>query len=122
MLYGTLQAGGVITTVGPSDQLTLFSGTEAPSSGIKSVAFARGYNPGAGESVVTFYVSGLGASNVVEIEGSNTDVDGDYFVLSTITPDANGNGAYSDSGQALYYRAVLSTYVSGGMPVVTVQR
>mgnify|MGYP003704400921 CR=1 FL=1 len=35
--------------------------------------------------------------------------------LSTITADANGNGAYTDIGRAAFYRAVLN-YTSGTMP------
>jgi len=70
---------------------------------------------------MTFYVEGAPAGTTVDIQGSNTDVDADYFTLSTITP-VSGIGGYSDDGTARYLRAKLSAYTTGVMSVVKVAR
>ena len=112
-----------LTSVISGESFTLFDGTETAAQGLKSVAFTRGPAPGiVADNGITFYVSGGPAGAVVEIEGANINADGDYVVLNSITLDANGNGAYTDIGRASFFRAVLSTYTSGPMPIVTAQR
>lgn len=126
--YGVAQSGGNtnsalnLSSIVPGDNFTLLSGTETITSGYKSVAFSRGYSPGAHDNGTTFYISGCAAGSVVQIQGSNQNIDGTYFLLSTITPDAIGNGAYSDSGRAAFYRCEVSTYASPDVPVVIAQR
>lgn len=128
MIYGTAQAGSNpvpgknLTSIGVGDSFTLFDGTEAPSAGLASVAFSRAMSPGAADNGVTFYATGMPSDAVIEVEGSNTDVDGDYLVLYAMNPDTNGNAAYTDNGRPAFYRAVLSTYTTGAMPVVKAQR
>ncbi len=130
MVYGTPQAGynpypnqGLnLTSIIPGDSNTLFDGPETPSDGLASVAVNRGIAPAFTDQGVTFYVTGAASGTTVDIQGSNTDVAGDYFTLATITPDENGNGAYTDTGRPAFYRAKLSAYTTGAMPVVKVQR
>lgn len=129
-LYGVPQAGwnlspfqGLnLTCIIPGDSFTLFDGTETPSAGLKSVAVNRGISPSYTDTGLTVYVAGAPSGCTVAVEGSNIDKDGDYFSISTISPDANGNGAYTDTGRAAFYRVVLATYTGGAMPVVTIQR
>ena len=128
MLYGAAQSGGNLSTPGlnitalePGSQLTLLSGTEAIVSGSASVSFSLAYHEGGGFPV-TFNISGCPAGSIIEVEGAGADVAGDYTVFATITPDANGNAAYTDSGASPYRRVVVSTYVSPDVPVVTVSR
>ena len=130
-LYGVAQAGSNappnqglnLTSLIPGDFFELFTGAETPSNGLASVAIARGTAPGFTDAGITFYVTGGAAvSTKIDIQGSNLDADGDYFTLATITPDAAGNGAYTDAGRAAFYRAKLSAYSSGAMPIVSCQR
>lgn len=129
-VYGIAQSGfnappnqGLnLTELIPGDNFTLFTGTETPSAGLASVAIVRGPSQGFTDNGITFYVSGAPSGCTVDIQGSNIDKDADYFSLSTITPDSNGNGAYTDAGRAAFYRAKLKTYTSGAMPIVTTQR
>ncbi len=127
-VYGVAQVGNNpvpglnLTSIIPGDSYTLFDGTETPAQGLASVAFSRGYSPGVSDNGVTFYVTGLPASATVDIQGSDTDIDGDYTQLWQISPDTNGNGAYTDVGRPAFYRALLSTYSSGAMPVCKAQR
>ncbi len=124
MLYGTPQSGfnpypnqGLnIASLIPGEAYTLFDGTE-PSGAATSVAVARGPSGGQSQANTTFYVNGAGA-NTVTIQGSNTDIDGDYADIATITPDANGNGSLTDSGSPAFYRCKKS----GGTPRVVAQR
>lgn len=130
MLYGTPQSGfnpapdaGLnLTCLVPGDHLTLFDGTETPVQGIKSVAFSRGYSPGASDNGTTFTVYGMPSTATIDVQVSNDDVDGHYVTVNTISPDANGNGFYTDIGRAAFYRVTLSAYASGAMPVVKVKR
>ena len=118
-IYNVTQAGGVLSAVYPGQSFTLFSGTESPSAGIKSVAFNRPAAPGGIQAPFVFTVNFPSAptSSSVQIQGSNDDVDGHYQTLATI---ATQNGYYSDAGQFNFYRAVLATYSVGGQPIVTV--
>ncbi len=130
MLYGTPQSGyngppnqGLnLASVPPGESYILFSGTETPSSGVKSVAIARGYSPGAVDDGMTFYCSGMPAGCTIDVQASNTDLDGDYLTLATLSGDANGNAGYTDTGRAAFYRAKISAFTTGAMPIVTVNR
>ncbi len=125
-LYGIPQAGSNsnqslnLTSVCPGDSFTHFDGTETPSAGLSSVAFSRGYSPGAGDNGTTWYIQYPLASPVatVAIQGSNLDINAGYQTLSIVS----GNGAYTDTGRAAFYRLQLLTYTSGGMPVGLAQR
>jgi hypothetical protein len=128
-VYGVAQSGNNpvsglnLTCIFPGDSYTLFDGTETAKQGLASVAFARGYSAGVSDNGTTFYVTGMSPDETVDIQASNTDIDGDYYSVSgTLAPDTNGNAAYTDVGRPAFYRAILSTWVNGPMPVVKAQR
>jgi len=129
-LYGVFQAGSNpdmsknLSSVCIGDTYILFDGTETPEAGLKSVAFARA-TQGSSDNGCTFYASGMPPDAVVSIQGSNEDIDANYVTLADITPDAAGNGAYTDVGRPPFYRAILSTWGGASpesMPRVTVER
>ncbi len=130
MLYGTPQPGfnpspnqGLnLTEIIPGDYLTLLSPADPPGVNRTSVAVVRGPAPGFTDNGITFYVTGAPSGTTVDIQGSNIDIDGDYYTLATISPNASGNGAYTDAGRAAFYRAKISAYTTGAMPTVTTQR
>jgi hypothetical protein len=104
----------------------LFDGTEAPALGLASRAFARGTSGGQPPNG-TFAMTGCPQSATVDIQCSSTDPATDpegttFTTIYTITPDANGSGVYQDTGQSQFYRAVLSAYSSGTMPMVAFNR
>jgi len=128
-LYGVAQSGwnpppnqGLnLASLEVGEHITLFNGTETPSVGLKSVAFALGIQ-GANRGSKTFWCSGMTAGSVIDIQAANQDVDSEYSSVSgALTPDANGNVSYPDDGQSAFYRAVLTTS-TGAMPIVIVQR
>lgn len=129
-IYGVAQAGynappnqGLnLTSVVPGDSITLFNGTETPSNGLKSVAFARGYSPSGDDAGTTFNVSGMPSGMTVDVQVAGANVDGDYTSVVTLTPDSNGNAAYTDVGRSPFFRVTISAYTSGAMPIVTAQR
>lgn len=127
-VYDTPQSGSNsdlglnLTCVIPGDSYTLFDGTETPAENLASVAFARGPSPSMNDAGCTFYMSGCPADCAVDIQGANEDLDTSYVTLLTLSPDANGNDGQTDTGRAQFYRALISAYSSGDMPVVTVQR
>lgn len=121
-VYGVAQAGGQLTSVIPGNGFTMFNGTETAVQGLRSVAFSRGYSPSGDDAGSTFYASGMPSGSVIQIQGSNTDLEADYLVIGTLTPDTNGNAAYTDIGRAAFYTGVLSTYTTGTMPILKVQR
>jgi hypothetical protein len=116
-LYNVAQVGGTLVALSPGDSMKLFDGTETPSAGLKSVAFNRAIAPNMLPAPLVFTVNFplAPSGSSVQIQGSNDDVDGHYQTLSTISTQ---NGYYADLGEFNYYRAVLATYSSGGMPVV----
>ena len=129
MLYTTPQSGynkGASAylnrrSVSPGDlKYTLFDGTEAASN-IASVAIARGPSASQSQAYSTFFAVGLGASDTVDVQSSNTDVDADFQTIGTMTSESAspaGTPYFTDSGSPLFYRVVKS----GGTPVVTIQR
>lgn len=116
----SLYSPGFAKALYPGDYMTLFSGTEVAALGAASAAFARG--SGASGSGQTFNLSGVPAGMTVDVQCAATDVDADYTSLVTLTPDANGNAAYTDEGYSPFYRYKISAYTSGPMPVGTVNR
>ena len=104
----------------PGQQYALFDGTETPGAGVKSVVFRPSQNNGILPSGMVFTVDfALAPTATVQVQGANTDIDANYQILSTISTQ---HGYYSDLGEFAFYRAVLSTYSAGGMPVVAVNR
>jgi hypothetical protein len=129
MLYGVAQSGPNITSPGlniavlyPGDPYTLFDGTEVVASNLKSVAFQRGPSPAAGDSGMSFYAVGMASDMVIDIQAAARDVEADYGTVWQITADSAGKGQYTDIGRGLVYRAVISTYSTGTMPTLRVQR
>lgn len=116
----SLYSPGTAKALYPGDYMTLFDGTEVVANGLKSAAFARG--SGASGVGQTFNLSGMPVGMTVDVQCAATDVDADYFTVNTISPDANGNGAYTDVGYSPFYRFKISAYTSGAMPVGTVNR
>ena len=119
--YGSSQAGGVLTALWPGDRLTLFDGTETPVAGLTSLAFCRAEGPGGMDNGVTFQIIGVVAGSVVKIQGANADVEADYQDIWTTT-GALALDNYTDTTRWAYYRAKLTSYTSGAMPKVLVQR
>lgn len=132
MLYGTPQSGwnpppneGLnITAVGPGESATLLAGPAdgTPSTSTKSVAIARGFSPLGMDYGTTFICSGTAAGTTVDVQGAAQNVDTQYSKIATMTPDANGNASYTDTGKYLFYRVQISAYTTGNMPVVTANR
>ena len=130
--YGTAQAGynansGLnLTSLIPGDlELTLFDGTETPAAGLKSIAFSRGYSPGASDNGITFTVIGMPTGMTVDVQASAKDIDGDYTSIATLSPSTTpdtGNAAYTDVGRSTFYRLYMSAYTTGAMPTAVAQR
>ena len=118
--YGTLQPGGVITALQPGDSLLLFN-AESPAAGQASIAFARGYNPGGGGSNPIMFTASwaVAPTAVLNIQGSNDNVDANFITLGTITASP---GYYADAGGFEFYRVQLLSQSAGGAITVTVQR
>lgn len=127
MLYGTPQAGSNtsgaaynLTALCPGDKITLFDGTETPGASVKSVAFSRAQTA-SGDNGTTFFIQfGSAPTALVLIQSAFADVEADYQTVWSSTNTQQD--AYTDVGRAPFYRAVLSTYSAGGMPVVTATR
>ena len=122
-LYGTAQAGGYPTVIYPGDNFTMFDGTETPATTTISIAFLRGNAPaGIGDNGTSFDASGMPSGMVIDIQVANADVTGNYNTVGQIAPDANGNGNYPDIGRSAYYRAKISAYTTGAMPILIARR
>lgn len=102
---------------------SIFDGTETPSAGLSSLAFARGQSPSGADQGTTFSISFPSASPnaTVLIQGSNQDVDAQYQTLWTSTGLQYDNFT-DDVGRWAFYRSQLSAYSSGGMPAVIAKR
>lgn len=117
-LYGTPQAGNVVTAVNPADNYTLFA-NETPAAGTTdascSVAFARGVGEGIQPSGIMFTASWAtapgGGGAQVDIMASNQEIDGTYQVIGSITEFP---GYYGDLGTFAFYRARLTANAGGG--------
>lgn len=108
-------------SVSPGDKkYTLFDGTEADAN-IASVAITRGPSLSQSQAYSTFFAVGLGAGDSCEVQASNTDVDGDYQTIGTMTSELAsppGTPYFTATDSSLFYRVKKSS----GTPVVTVQR
>ena len=129
--YGTPQAGynappnaGLnLTSLIPGEQKTLISAADAAGANFKSVAIVRGPAPGAlANQGTSFKIAGCALGTKIQIQVSDVDVDGDYYIVYTIAPDANGNGVYTDIGGLPFVRAVVTNFQAGDVPVVTASR
>lgn len=115
------------------DDLALFDGTETIATGSKSIAFARGYVIGANQGR-TYSVTGCLGGSVFTLHASNG-----VAVSSSVNPVApttlaamdasfnstgesvTGNGAFTDTGNASFYRLVCTLFVNGDVPVAIVK-
>ena len=112
-------AGLNLTTLMPGESIKLFDGTEAAGASVKSVAIARSRGV-AGYAPVTFSIDFPSSpTDSLLIQGANFDVEGDYQTLYTSTNKQHD--VYTDTGAWLFYRATLSSYSAGSMPIVAAQ-
>ena len=119
-----------VTCLQPSEELTLFDGTETPVLNLASIAFARGFQ-GSVDGGSTFNLSGMPSGMTIDVQVCSPPSGGFTTVAAmaaafnsvvTISPDANGNGSYTDIGRSALYRLLILAYTSGAMPVGVVQR
>ncbi len=133
MVYGTAQSGSNpppnqglnLTSLEVGERIILFSGTETIATGLKSVAFARGYSPGAGDNGITFNISGMATGTTVDVQVADVDLDASYTSVVTMSPSTTpdtGNAAYTDVGRSAFYRLYVSAYTTGAMFIGTAQR
>jgi hypothetical protein len=109
-----------LRVVAPGDNYVLLDGTEANSL-LASVAIVRGPSASQSQAYSTFHAVGLGAAETCDVQASNTDVDGDYYTIATMTSELAspaGIPNFTDSGSPLFYRVKKS----GGACAVKVQR
>lgn len=117
----------------PGDYETLLDGTESAVTGTKSIAFARGGSGSGMDAGSTFTILGCPNGSTIDVQASNTKTD---VALTLAAMDASfqntslsdgggtviGNGFYTDIGRSMFYRVIVTTLVSGDVPVVTVKR
>lgn len=133
-LWGTGRAGANpisglnFVDLRPGDYETLLNGTETIVTGSKSIAFARGPSPSGADNGSTFTVSGCPNGSVIDIQASSTKTD-DAVTLAAMDASfqnvggtLTGNGFYTDIGRSAFYRAIVTTFSAGDVPVVTVKR
>ena len=120
-LYGSSQAGGVLTGLWPGDALTVFDGTETAAAGLTSLAFVRCAGPSQYPFNVGFQIIGVAAGSVVKIQASDVDTEADYQDV-WISTGPLALDIYTDYSPWKFYRAKLSSYTSGAMPQILVQR
>lgn len=138
-LFGIAQSGfnpppnqGLnVTGLIPGESIVLWDGTETPASNVKSVAFARGYSPSANDGGTTFNLSHMPSDMTVDVQAcsapaggfaSTSAMDAAFAFLTTISPDANGNGAYTDVGRSEFYRLRINAFSTSQMPVAIASR
>lgn len=136
-LWGTgYQAFLSFPDLRPGDDLTLFSAADTIVSGQASIAFTRGSAPG-NDVGSTFSLTGCPNNSVVVIQGSNgvsqsttgpvavtptlANMDASFVTVATIAL-TNGSGSYLDQGRYAFYRALVSTFAMGDVPVLIVKR
>lgn len=142
MLFGAYQSGGApelglnVFDLRRGDELVMMDGTETVATGSASVHFSAGPDPhGGGVINSSFYVQGCTNGTEWAIQGSNgpstADTPGVPTSLLTkfaatfqdlLGSDTVGNGTYTDTGSAIWYRLVIKTFVGGDAPVVIVRR
>lgn len=117
----------------PGDYETLLDGTETIISGSTSIAFARGGSGSGADEGSTYAVTGCPNGSTIDIQASNTktDVAGSLAAMDASFTNVSaggsggtiiGNGFYTDKGRSMFYRLIVTTFVSGDVPVVTVKR
>lgn len=119
--YTSAVAPGVLPVYG---SFTHLDGTEVSmATGFKGAVFQRGSNGGS-DNGTSWFISGCSHGSTIQIQGANQNIDSQFCMVpeGLITPDASGNGCFTDTGRALYYRAVVASFVSGDIPVVIAQR
>jgi hypothetical protein len=121
--YGPPNQGKNLTSLIVGEQITLFDGAETPLTGVKSVAFANGYNPQGGNSNITFNASGMPSDMTIDVQVAAHDIEAEYSSIGTLaasagTPDT-GNGFLTDDGKSAFYRLYITNYTTGAMPIVT---
>jgi hypothetical protein len=140
MLFGTYQSGGApelglnVVDLRRGDQYVMMDGTETVASGSASVHFAAGTGVG-GVINSSFSVQGCTKGTEWTIQGSNgpSTADSPGVPTSTLTKfaatfqdlpgsDIVGNGTYTDTGSATWYRFHIKTLQAGDAPVVIVRR
>ena len=117
-------SGDVWTAVGPGERYTLLNGAETIVSGSASYAFCLAYSP-TGNTNKTFEIGGCANGSIVQIQAavppdSRSELASDYVSIATPAL-TNGAGEYTDTGASAYYRALVSTFVAGDAPTVTVR-
>lgn len=133
--FGPPNQGLNVTCLQPSEELTLFDGTETPALGLASIAFARGYQ-GSQDGGSTFSIIGMPAGMTVDVQacspptGKAADpvtggfasvaaMDAAFITVNTMAPT---DPPYTDIGRSAFYRFKISAYTTGAMPVGVVQR
>lgn len=142
MLFGAYQAGGAVpmglnvVDLRRGDDYKMMDGTELVVSGSASVHFSAGPDPhGGGVINSSFYVDGCSGGTEWTIQGSNgpSIADNPSSPTSTLVAfastfkdlagsDTIGNGPYTDTGSAIWYRFHIKTLAGGDAPVVIVRR
>ena len=126
--YGVAQAGSQLppnqglnlSVINPGESIYLFN-AESPAAPQASVAFCRGVGPMETPAGLVFTIKFATApTDSLVIQGSNTDLDGDYQTLFTSTNKQYDY--YADIGEFLFYRAKLVSQSGGGAVTVLVQR
>lgn len=119
-LFGIPQAGGQLTSVVPGTTLTLFAATDTVTAPQASIAFSRGYSPGAGGFPITFQI-GFAATPtaVTQILATNVyQYPGKAFVLTDWTVVYTSTNlqtdSYTDIGVSLCYCAYVVSQSGGG--------
>lgn len=138
-LWGTGRAGANpisalnFVDLRPGDYETLLNGTETIATGSKSIAFARGGSGSGSDQGSTFAITGCPNGSTIDIQASSTKTDdaGTLAAMdgSFVNVSAGGsggtvisNGFYTDTGRSMFYRVIVTAFVSGDVPVVTVKR
>ena len=111
----------------PGDYEKLLDGTETIQSGSTSIAFARGGSSLGSDNGSTFTVTGCPNGSVIDIQASSADNAATLAAMDASFQDVTGgtitgNGFYTDVGLSMFYRVIVTTFVNGDVPVVTVKR
>lgn len=116
----TPKPGLNLTSLGPGEFMKLFD-AEVVAAGQASIAISRGNSPSAADNGITFQIIWASAPTaVIEIQGSNVDVDADYETLYSSSNVRYDN--YTDTVRWQYYRAKVISYSAGGACTVNAQR
>jgi hypothetical protein len=142
MLFGTYQSGGAVELglnvfdIRRGGEIILMDGTETVATGSASVHFSAGPDPQGGGVINTaFYVQGCSGGTEWTIQASDgpSIADSPGVPTSTLSKfaatfqdilgsDTVGNGMFTDTGSAAWYRFHIKTFVAGDAPAVRVRR